>query len=449
MLSEKDAKHILRECLRLSPAEGTEAALSGGNVSLVRFVENEIVLPFNEKREQLFLRVLDKGRIGRASVDRFDGRAIKAALNLALKAARAQPLLREKYSFPPPRKILDVNGYDSPSAQLSVEEMMLKISGLLELFRKKGIRGYGVLSKKTGSINASYGWPFGGERMNAIANSEGLFAYHKSTALHFSVTLKTQEAEAWHEVSGLKISGMDFKRIGEDSVKKVLAAKKLQVLDPGDHTVIFEPAAVAAMLSGIGKMFLAESAARPSSPFFGKLGERIFGTNITLSDDHTNSLLQNCPFSSEGVPRRKKILISEGRVNDLIYSKREAQEKGMEPDGYDLPFPGLAGRGHYDEDKPVSLCLAGGKSSMQELIASSKKAVVVTGFWGNIANEGSLLVRNGKVTGALKGFYIKQDALQLLRNAELLGRQERISNSFFTSVSAFPAIKASGVKCSI
>ena len=203
------------------------------------------------------------------------------------------------------------------------------------------------------------------------------------------------------------------------------------------------------MLSGIGKMFLAESAARPSSPFYGKLGERIFGTNITLSDDHTNNLLQNCPFSSEGVPRRKKILISEGRVNDLIYSKREAQEKGMEPDGYDLPFPGLAGRGHYDEDKPVSLCLAGGKSSMQELIASSKKAVVVTGFWGNIANEGSLLVRNGKVTGALKGFYIKQDALQLLRNAEVLGRQERISNSFFTSVSAFPAIKASGVKCSI
>ena len=449
MLSEKDAKHILRECLRLSPAEAAEAALSGGNVSLVRFVDNEIILPFNEKREQLFLRVLDKGRIGRASVDRFDGRSLKAALNLALKAARAQPRQPQNYSFPRPRKITGVNGYDSPCAELTVEEMMRKVAGLLELFRKHGLRGYGVLARKTGSINASYGWPFGGERMYAVANSEGLFAYHKSAALHFSVTLKAREGEAWHEVSALRLSGMDFKRIGEDSVRKGLAAKGLKVLDPGDHTVIFEPAAVAAILSGAGKMFLAEEAERPSSPLYGKQGKRIFGKNITLSDDHTNELLQNCPFSSEGVPRRKKVLISEGRINDLIYSRRGAQEKGIEPDGYDLPFPGLAGRGHYDEDKPVSLCLDGETRGIQELIASSKKAIVVSGFWGNIANEGSLLVRNGKVAGALKGFFLKQNALELLKNAELLGRQERISNSFFTSVSAFPPVRASGVKCSI
>src|SRR5262249_57841895 len=107
----------------------------------------------------------------------------------------------------------------------------------------------------------------------------------------------------------------------------------------GRYTVILEPAAV---LDLAGQMFadFSATAIRDGRSFLNdRVGQKIFGENITITDDPWHSGQAGAPFDGEGVPRRKLTLVDRGVVRELAYSRQAAALPGTQPTGHGFPLP--------------------------------------------------------------------------------------------------------------
>src|SRR5437660_11195627 len=81
----------------------------------------------------------------------------------------------------------------------------------------------------------------------------------------------------------------------------------------------------------------------------------------------------------------------------------------------------------------MNLVFAGGKASLEEMIASTEHGLLVTRLWYSrevdpyekvmtgMTRDGLFLVENGRVTGAARNFRFNQSLIAMLKNVELLG----------------------------
>jgi predicted Zn-dependent protease len=92
-----------------------------------------------------------------------------------------------------------------------------------------------------------------------------------------------------------------------------------------------------------------------------------------------------------------------------------------------LPLPNEWG------EAPVNLVFEGGPSSLEEIIASTERAILVTRFWyirevdpyekimTGMTRDGTFLVEDGRVVAGIRNFRFNQSVLELLANVEMLG----------------------------
>ncbi len=113
--------------------------------------------------------------------------------------------------------------------------------------------------------------------------------------------------------------------------------------------------------------------------------------------------------------------IDKGVVSNLIYDRYWASKTGRKP----TPFPG-------------NLVLDGGGKTLEQLIASVERGLLVTRFWyirsvnpqtvqlTGLTRDGLFLVENGKVTGAVVNFRFNESPVRLLQNAVAAGQPKRV-----------------------
>ena len=92
--------------------------------------------------------------------------------------------------------------------------------------------------------------------------------------------------------------------------------------------MILEPAAV---LDLVGQMFgdFSATALRDERSFLtDRIGEKLFGENISISDDVYHPLQSGAPFDGEGVPRQRVALVENGVVRNVVYSRQAAAQAG-------------------------------------------------------------------------------------------------------------------------
>ena len=97
-------------------------------------------------------------------------------------------------------------------------------------------------------------------------------------------------------------------------------------LRPGRYTVILEPAAVLDLVGQIFMDFSGTAIADQRSFLNDRLGEKLFGSNITIYDDVAFPLQTGAPFDGEGVPRRALKLVKEGVPRQVAYSRLAAAQ---------------------------------------------------------------------------------------------------------------------------
>ena len=140
--------------------------------------------------------------------------------------------------------------------------------------------------------------------------------------------------------------------------------------------MILEPAAV---LDLVGQMFMDFSGTAIARR--AQLPERPHRREALRREHHH---LRRCapfrcrpgaPFDGEGVPRSALTLVEEGVPRQSPIPGGGRDRAGAEPTGHGFPLPNEQG------EAPVNIVIAGGSTSVEEMIASTPNGILVTRLW--------------------------------------------------------------------
>jgi predicted Zn-dependent protease len=85
--------------------------------------------------------------------------------------------------------------------------------------------------------------------------------------------------------------------------------------------------------------------------------------------------------------------------------------------------------------------MSGGTATMEEMIASTQRGILVTRFWyirgvdprtllvTGLTRDGTFLIENGRITKAVKNLRFNESPIFMLNNVEAMGRPVRVSAS--------------------
>src|SRR6185503_17039747 len=161
----------------------------------------------------------------------------------------------------------------------------------------------------------------------------------------------------------------DTTKATQVAAEKAVKSTGAKAIEPGKYTVILEPTAVAVLLEnlvgGLDARQADEGRSFMSKPGGGnKLGEKLVDERVTIYSDPSNPDLPTSTWTGDGRPQERIAWIEKGVVKNMSYSRYWAEKKGVKA------VPG-----------PDSGIMEGGTKTLEELIAGTKKGVLVTRLW--------------------------------------------------------------------
>jgi predicted Zn-dependent protease len=279
---------------------------------------------------------------------------------------------------------------------------------------KKGVLGAGYVPKLH--------WT------DAYANSEGLFAYYRYAEASFILTCRTPDGtgSGWAGTTGLKdVTAIDAAAITEVAADKALRSRKPRALEPGNYTVILEPRPAARFLS-LMLFALNARAAEEGRSFMSagekgqtKIGQKVFGDNITIRSDVGNPVLRQTPIGPDGLAARPITWVDKGVVRNLFYDRYWAKKQGR---AFTRASPGM------------SLAMDGGDGTLDQMIRSTRRGLLVSFFWyirpvermtllnTGMTRDGLFLIEKGEIVGPAQNFRWNDGPARAFNNVTMLGR---------------------------
>jgi len=150
-------------------------------------------------------------------------------------------------------------------------------------------------------------------------------------------------------------------------------------------------------------------------------------------DDVYHPLQSGAPFDGEGMPRQRVQLVEAGVPKRLVYSRATARKMKAKPTGHGLPLPNEWG------EAPMNLVMEGGTSSLEEMIASTERGVLLTRVWyvrevdpyekvlTGMTRDGTFLVEGGRVVAGLRNMRFNESVLEMLSKVEEMSPAVRAS----------------------
>jgi PmbA protein len=373
-------------------------------------------------------------KIGRASTNAFSEDALQTVVRDATEIASHQADSPDFLPMPGRQTYQKVENFDEKTAFFSPEERAEAIRESVEECRKSSLTA-------TGSFSSGYA-------ARGVANSKGVFAFHTSSAAHFNITVSAGSASGWAEQISSRVSEIAARDLVRTAVEKARLGKDPVDLEPGRYTVIFEPAAAAEFLLFMSYYtFGALPVIEGRSFLSGKLGEKVLGENINIVDDAYHPLFRGLPFDYEGMPRKKVVLIEKGVAKGLVQDRKTALAMNTESTGHSLPQPNAYG------PIPENLLLDAGESSLDEMIASTGRGILVTQLHycnvedpkhmvlTGLTRNGTFLIEDGKLTRGVRNFRFTESAVNAFNRVEKASREKKLVGAFFGGEFAVPALK--------
>jgi predicted Zn-dependent protease len=288
-----------------------------------------------------------------------------------------------------------------------------------------------------------------GQSQTAVANSRGLFATYCETHSQFSITMQEQAAASWAKANSAEVRAYNPQKLAERASEKAHLAVNANELAPGRYTVILEPAAVLDLVGFLFYDFAATALQDKRSCLNERMGKPLFGQNINITDDVFHPFQQGAPFDGEGMPRLRVQLVERGVPRNLVYSRAAAKAGGHKPTGHGFALPNEFG------EAPMNLVFGGGDASLEQMVASTDRGLLVTRLWyirevdpyekvmTGMTRDGLFLVEKGRVTGAVRNFRFNQSLIEMLKNVEMLGPAVRATGEEAFEM-VVPAMKVRG-----
>ncbi len=259
--------------------------------------------------------------------------------------------------------------------------------------------------------------------------------YVRHTEAQCSMTVRHPSGlgSGWAGLSGYDWSKIDGNKLAQIALDKCLQSLNPVAIEPGRYTVILEPQAVLALVDGlIGNLQNREAQEDPlrqGSFFLGidpslgigrtKLGLKVIDERITIRHDPMHPFLGVLPE-----PGLEKVTwIQHGVLSAMGYNSRGKERE------YALT--------KLNENVPklsrYSFEMTGGITTIEEMIATTKRGVLVTRVYGvsdlnrmsllrtGVTRDGLWLIENGAISKSIKNMRWTESPLFVLNQIEQLG----------------------------
>jgi predicted Zn-dependent protease len=413
--SREQVKQITDKVLNMCKADAVEVRFSGGERSATRFANSSITANLVEQDQEVQITVYYGQKTATATTHQFDDASLKAIVDNVQALARRKPDNPEVMQpVAPPQQYIEVDSALPSAVAFGPAERARMVKASTDITEKKGVLGAGYIPK--------FHWT------DAVANSAGLFAYHRYADASFILTCRTpdQTGSGWAGTTGVKdIANIDAAALTEVAAEKALRSRKPRALEPGNYTVIMEPRPAARYLSLMLGALDARAAEEGRSFMSGKergqtrLGEKVFGDNFTLRSEIGNPILRQTPVGEGGLAAKDVTWVEKGVVKTLYDSRYWAQHQKRTPTG---------------TGPQMSLVMEGGTATVDEMIRSTKRGLLITFFWyirpvdqmtllnTGMTRDGLFLIENGEIVGPVQNFRWNESPAVSFNNITMLGR---------------------------
>lgn len=419
MISRERVHDLLDHAMRFSRADDVEAQLSGVTQHLTRFANNGIHQNVSQRTVTVSVRVAFGRRCGRASTNRLNTEGLREAVAAAEAIARNSPELPELEPSAGVQTYEERLHHDSATARCGPDGRA-KLAGIaIEAARAHALTCAGFVTT--------------GEGVEAIATRRGAFAYYRLTRCGFSTTMMGEDASGWAEGSESMLACLDVRRMVHAAVEKARAGAKPRALRPGRYAVILEPSAVYDLLLFLQEGFGGRQVLEQQSFLTDRLGQRIFGENIEIHDDVAHPLHDGPYFDGEALPRKSVHLVERGVARALVHDRATARAFHTESTGHAQPPPNPLG------PVPINLVVVGGHTTLEDMIRSTERGILVTRFWytrlvepmkvvlTGMTRDGTFLIEDGRIKHGVRNLRYQQSVVEMLNRVTAMGPSVRAS----------------------
>jgi predicted Zn-dependent protease len=417
ILTREEAQALTQRILGMSHAEGCRVSIASGVQANTRFADNGVTTSGDSSNDSVVVRSTFGRRGASASTNVLTDEGLRRVVDMSERLARLSPEDREAMPELGPQQYTDVPAFFDRTANLDPSGRAEAANVCIETARRAQCTTSGFLSLGAGAT--------------AVANNQGLFAYHRATAYAMTETVRTTDGtgSGWAGTAGNDWSRSRPSDLAATAARKAQLSQNPVAVEPGRYTVVLEPTAVANLLQLLAFAMNARTADEGRS-FFSKrgggnrIGEKIVDERVTIASDPWDPELLAAPFSGDGLPNRRITWIEAGVVRNLIYDRYWASQKNVAPTGF-----------------PAGIKMTGGEGSIDDLVRATERGILVTRFWyirpldprtilyTGLTRDGTFLIENGRISHPVKNFRFNESPIVMLSNLEAMGRAIRVSAS--------------------
>jgi PmbA protein len=413
LFDRETAFKILDTALSYSSGDTTEAVLEGERLTLTRFAESKISDNIDREETILYIRTVKDNKMGVIATGDISDYGIKSAVIDCEMMLDYMPPDEKFVSFPQPdEKELKEDFIIKGTSDFGPEQRAKAVKLISGVGRKGGLKASGAFRIE--------------ENRLAVANSNNVRRFFKGNHAQLSMTLAGRDGNSgWAMAHKADASEINVSALAKRATEKAVKSRNPISVPDGQYTVILEPAAVGQLLLLLSFMgFGCKTLYQHRSFMAGKIGEKIAGDNFSVYEDPTIDRFNYRPFDYEGVTRKKTGLIVEGAASGVVYNSYYANLMETQSTGNALSATNSYG------PYPKTMSVTAGDSSIDEMIKSTKKGILITHFWYlNFLNpmqtmvtgttkDGTFLIEDGQVKSAIKNMRTNQSILEAFSNIE-------------------------------
>jgi len=398
-----DARRITELALSAATVECTEVYVGTTAAATTRFSDNSITQNLSQTDRYIAIRSAIGNKVGVATANDLSDESIRQVVRRAEDIARAAEPDTEYVPPVGPQDYPDIPAFAEATAVCDPEQRADAVAAVVATATAGGMRS-------SGSISTS-------ADVSAIANSLGLFGFHRSSRFALNVTALTEDSSGWAESSGVDVSRLDATDVARRACEKAAMSRNPIDVDPKPYVTILEPPALLEFLEFMMWDLDAKEADEGRSGFAGKEGTVIGQPSVTIRSDPSHPECPGSPWTNGGVITPKVTWVEQGTLKTLSYSRFWAQKTGK-------PFTG----------SPSNILMSGEDHDIEDLIASVDEGLLVTRFWyirtvdpmallhTGMTRDGLFWIEKGRIKCGVRNLRFNESQLRMLSQVRMMGR---------------------------
>jgi predicted Zn-dependent protease len=418
-----DIPHVIDRVLGLSHADACIVIARRHTCANIRWANNTVTT--NGATENVALSILSvvARRVGSVTRTYFPPEHLEQMVRESEAACEGKPEAPDYMPLPSgdaahgdwsrPPVTTDIRVFDA---------FIPKLAAVFERARQSGVQTFGYAEHGAATV-----W---------LATSTGLRRRHADRIGKVDVTAKTPDfsRSSWAGAATTDFTDVDPGELVETLQRRLAWSKRQIDMPAGYYEVLLEPSCTSDLALGSYLFMARRDADEGRSPYSNgsgatRIGERLFGSVTLYSDPHEPGIAAT-PFHvgvasdgatsvfDNGVPTARTEWVRDGVLRALITPRYWAEKVGA-PSA--VPFVN-------------NLIVAGDGPTMSDMIARTKRALLVTCLWyirtvdpqtalqTGLTRDGVFLVEAGEVKGAVNNFRWNMSPIAALAQATEIGR---------------------------